>query len=115
MAVLAADRNLGVRRRTRGVDGYGTPTAGTLGPLTAPKPGRIVSHPDIDGDLETGPGTWVLALDPGLWPIGYGDQVVEGGQQRTWTVTRASLRASQFDSAIDYVRVEASEDGPADG
>ncbi|MEU4331373.1 hypothetical protein [Nonomuraea dietziae] len=109
MAVIGANLVLGLRRRTAGVDGHGTPVAGVLGAVEDVRPGRIVSRPDVDGDGETGPGVWVLAVDPAWWPVAAGDRIVEqGGQGRAWTIGVASLRASDFDSAIDYIRVETS-------
>ncbi|MFC4014610.1 hypothetical protein ACFOY2_45820 [Nonomuraea purpurea] len=75
------------------------------------KPGRIVARPDVDGDGDTGPGIWVLAVDASWWPIAAADQVAVQGGGQAWAVIRASLRPSDFDPAIDYIRVEAS---PAD-
>ncbi|GAB2467620.1 hypothetical protein GCM10027187_39760 [Streptosporangium sandarakinum] len=109
MAVIGATLTLGVRRRRAGVDAHGTPVAGVLGEAGEWMPGRIVRRPDVDGDVETGPGGWVLAVDASWWPVAAGDQVVEqGGAGRVWTVVRASHRPSDFDPSIDYVRMEAS-------
>ncbi|MER5649718.1 hypothetical protein [Streptosporangium sp. NPDC002524] len=105
MAVVAANIPLGARHRTQGVDGHGTPTAGTLGPLEGPWPGRIVSRPAVDGDLETGPGVWELAVDEATWPLAAGDEIVEPGG-RAWTVVKAEHYPSDFDASISYVSVE---------
>ncbi|MFI9845105.1 hypothetical protein ACIHFD_49360 [Nonomuraea sp. NPDC051941] len=108
MAVVAADREFGVRRPQVGVDGHGTRVMTGLGPLEGPLPGRIVDEPDADDNPETGPGPWVLGLDPAFWPLSAGVHVVEAGTGRVWTVTEASHRPSQFDASLSYVRVVAS-------
>lgn len=108
MAVIGANLTLGVRRRAAGVDSHGTPVAGVLGEPGEWKPGRIVHRPDVDGNGDTGPGLWILAVDSSWWPIAAADQVAEQDGNQAWTVVRASLRSSDFDPAIDYIRVEAS-------
>ncbi|WP_449065243.1 hypothetical protein [Planomonospora algeriensis] len=108
MAVIEADRVFGLRRRTGGVDGHGTLVAGVLGVAGEWEPGRIVKRPEVDGLAETGPGLWVLTVDASWWPVTAGDQVVERDGGRAWTLARASLRASDFDPSIDYIRIEAS-------
>ncbi|MFG6197759.1 hypothetical protein [Nonomuraea sp. JJY05] len=108
MAVIGANRMLGLRRRTAGVDAHGTAVAGVLGEVGEWKPGRIVTRPEVDGDGESGPGLWVLAVDASWWPFAAADQVVEQGASRAWTVMKAKPLRSDFDPAVDYVRVEAS-------
>ncbi|WP_157549707.1 hypothetical protein [Nonomuraea candida] len=70
-----------------------------------------MARPEVDGDAETGPGVWVLAVDPSWWPFAARDVVVEQGGGRSWTVVKAKLLRSDFDAAVDYVRVEASLGG----
>ncbi|MGW2223731.1 hypothetical protein ACWCSD_52835 [Nonomuraea sp. NPDC001684] len=111
MAVIGANLVLGLRRRAAGVDPHGTPVAGVLGEAGEWRPGRIVARPEVDGDGETGPGVWVLAVDSSWWPFAAADVVVEHGTGRAWTVVKAKLLHSDFDSAVDYVRVEASPAG----
>ncbi|MBG0818986.1 hypothetical protein [Planomonospora sp. ID82291] len=108
MAVIGANLTLGLRRRTAGVDAHGTRVAGVLGAAGAWAPGRIVRRPGVDGDPATGPGLWVLAADPSWWPVAAGDQAVEAGSGRAWTVVKADLRKSDYDPAVDYIRIEAS-------
>lgn len=106
--MIGANLVFGLRRRTAGVDAHGTPVAGVLGEAGEWRSGRIVRRPDVDGDGETGPGVWVLAVDPGWWPFAGTDVVVEQAGGRAWTVIKAALHRSDFDPAVDYVRVEAS-------
>lgn len=118
MAVIGANLMLGLRRRAAGLDPHGMPVAGVLGETGEWKPGRIVTRPEVDGDGETGPGVWVLAVDSAWWPLVARDVVVEQGAGRAWTVVKAKLLRSDFDPAVDYVRVETSpngrdEEGPA--
>ncbi len=109
MVVIAAHMELGLRRRTSSTDGYGTRVVAAHGPVEGPLPGRIVSEPAMDGDLETGPGVWVLAVDHAFWPLAAGDWLVEvGGAGRSWTVREAAHRPSVFDDAVSYVRVESA-------
>lgn len=98
MAVLLADRSLGVRRATRSVPdahGYEVPTAG---PLDGPWPGRAEERAD---------GSWVLALDPEAWPVAPDDTVEEPGSGEQWTVTSADLLEHKVDDAVSYIRCEA--------
>ncbi|MFD9947700.1 hypothetical protein ACFWYW_46460 [Nonomuraea sp. NPDC059023] len=109
MAVVAADMLLGVRRPVVGRDAHGSRVVTSLGPVEGPEPGRVVSEPRADNRSETGPGVWVLALDPGFWPVAEGVQVVEvGGAGRTWTISAAEFRPSAFDAGISYIRAEAA-------
>ncbi|WP_433357749.1 hypothetical protein ACQP25_44975 (plasmid) [Microtetraspora malaysiensis] len=107
MVVIGAHMLLGVRRQTSTLDGYGTRRAGEHGPMGLAYPGRIVSEPDVDGDLETGPGVWVLAVDERLWPLAADDLVCEPSG-RAWTVRKASHRPHRLGGSVGYVRVEAA-------
>ncbi len=99
MAVLLADRQLGVR--TRGVpvlDSHGAEVTGPLGPLRGPWPGRAVPQPD---------GTWHLALDVQAGTLLVGDVVVEPSTGTEWTVLAADQLANTDDPALAYVRIKA--------
>ncbi|WP_433542084.1 hypothetical protein ACQP10_38000 (plasmid) [Streptosporangium sandarakinum] len=109
MAVVAPNTRIGMRLPVVELDGHGTPVTSGHGPARDPRPARVVSEPGSDNDLETGPGLWVLAVDPEFWPLPAGAQLVEdGGAGRVWTVTSAAHRPSDFDPDIAYVRAEAS-------
>ncbi|MER5322358.1 hypothetical protein [Streptosporangium roseum] len=109
MAVVAANIRVGVRRPVVELDGHGTRVAAGYGPAEGPLPARVVAEPGSDSNPETGPGMWVLAVDPEFWPLDGGEHLVEdGGPGRVWTVLSAEHRPSAFDPQIAYVRAEAS-------
>ncbi|WP_406205295.1 hypothetical protein OH807_30600 [Kitasatospora sp. NBC_01560] len=99
MAVLLADRQLGVR--TRGVpvlDAYGDEMTGPPGDLRGPWPGRAQPHSD---------GTWLLAVDPRAGALLVGDIVVEPATGAEWTVLVADQLQNAQDPGVSYVRVTA--------
>lgn len=107
MAVLLADRRLGVRRRGPGTVGaHGDRVPGGYGPVLGPMPGRAEEGPDVP-EGQTGGRTWTLAVDPGLWPVTPGDLVVDAVTGQEWLVTSADLLKNNADSAVDYVAVRA--------
>lgn len=106
MAVLLADRLLGVRARVTATDTHGYRSTPSWGPLGAALPGRAEQRPDAAIGA-TGGRTWVLALDPSLWPVGQQDLVVDPDADQWWLVTSADLIKNNADPAIDYIRVEA--------
>lgn len=107
--MIAADTLIGKREPVWGRDGHGTRVVVDPGGVVDPRPGRVVSEPGTDGDSATGPGQWVLAVDPDLWPLAAGVQLGEPGEGgRSWTVIAANHRPSLFDPAVAYIRVEAS-------
>ncbi|MFJ1706844.1 hypothetical protein [Kitasatospora sp. NPDC088346] len=99
MAVLLADRQLGVRTRgTPVLDAYGDEATSPLGALRGPWPGRAQPHTD---------GTWLLALDPQVGALLVGDIVVESATGAEWTVLTADELHSTADPTLAYVRVMA--------
>ncbi|MFG1977002.1 hypothetical protein ACGFJC_47385 [Nonomuraea fuscirosea] len=108
MAVIAPDITLGKRVPVWGRDGHGTRVVVDAGAVTGARPGRLVSEPASDGDAASGPGRWVLAVDPSLGPLPAGVVLAEpGAGGRSWTVIEADPRPSTFDPALSYIRVEA--------
>lgn len=107
MAVLLADRMLALARRAAPVrDADGDVVGETWQAPDAAKPGRAEEGPDVPPEQIEG-RTWVLALDPCLWPVAQRDIVVDVASGQRWLVTSADLRAHGATPAIDYVRVEA--------
>ncbi len=97
MAVQLPNSTLGIRRRPRVRDAHGYDVPGAPGPGVGPWPGRVQERAD---------GTFLLALDPGAWPLERGDLVVEPGA-RVWTVLTADLLENNASDVVNYVRVEA--------
>jgi hypothetical protein len=110
MAVLLANRSLGVRHRTvAGQDEHGYVYTSGWGALVGPWPGRAEEGPDAPIG-EIGGRTWVLAVDPQAWPVEQGDLVVEvvnGEPVTTWLVLSADLLRNNADARVDYVRIKA--------
>ncbi|MEU4703379.1 hypothetical protein [Nonomuraea dietziae] len=106
MVVMLATTLLGVRRAVVTVDGHGTRAASGWGVVEGVRPGRIVTVPEEDGEQE-GPGVWVLAVDPVVWPLRARDVIVEPSTGREWTVTKAKLQAHAVERSVDWVRAEA--------
>ncbi|MGW0485754.1 hypothetical protein [Nonomuraea sp. NPDC003214] len=98
-----------MRRPQFGRDGHGTRIQTGPGEAGPALPARVVSKPAVDDDPGSGPGQWVLAVDPALLPLPAGAELVEdGGAARSWTVVEAQDLPSAFDPGISYVRVEAA-------
>lgn len=98
MGVLMAGTSLGVRRRSKaGLDphGFEQPVPG-WGPVLGPWPGRATEQVDQ---------TWVLAVDPGGWPLAENDLVAEPTTGREWLVATADLLRNNLDPSVNYVRV----------
>jgi hypothetical protein len=111
VAVLLADRLLGVRARIPGaVDAHGDRYAASWAPLRGPWPGRAMEGPDTPPG-QVGDRTWRLAVDPAGWPLAQGDLVEEadadGVTVQSWLVLSADLMTHTVDDMIDYIRVEA--------
>lgn len=108
MAVLLANRSLGVRHRAAGApDAHGEPQAASWAAMGGPWPGRAEEGPDVAEMGAAGGRTWVLAVDPAAWPLHQGDLVVEPSTGATWLVTTADLLTNNASPDIDYIRVEA--------
>lgn len=106
MAVLLANRSLGVRSRTTGTDAHGYRSGPSWGSLRGPWPGRAEQGPDAPID-QPGGRTWVLAVDPRAWPVYQGDLVEDPVTGMGWLVISADLLANNADDSINYIRVEA--------
>ncbi|MFB8235535.1 hypothetical protein ACFC58_03195 [Kitasatospora purpeofusca] len=99
MAVLLADRQLGVRTRGLPVlDAHGAETTNPPGGLRGPWPGRAQPQPD---------GTWHLAVDPRAGTLLVGDLVVEPATGAEWTVLLADQMQNTDDPTLTYLRVTA--------
>jgi hypothetical protein len=107
MAVLLADRTLGVRRHsTSGVDGHGARTGVSWGALQGPWPGRAEQGPD-EAMHAPGGRAWVIGVDDRAWPITQGDMIVDTVSGEQWLVTSADLLRNTADPSVDYIRVQA--------
>lgn len=53
--------------------------------------------------------TWVLGLDPVLWPIRQNDMVISGVTGGAWLVTTADLISHPVDSTVDWIRLTANQ------
>lgn len=112
MAVLLADRQLGVRARVLApVDAHGDRFPASWGPLQGPWPGRAMEGPDTP-EGQAGDRTWRLAVDPMAWPLHQGDLVEEiawdGAVVRRWLVMSADLIHHSWYAEVNYVRVEGN-------
>lgn len=107
MAVLMANRRLGVRRRGAGGRGaHGDPVPGALGALLGPWPGRGEESGDVPAG-QVGGRTWELGVDLAAWPLQPDDVVVDVDSGQEWLVTSADLLNNNADASIDYVLVRA--------
>lgn len=107
MAVLLADRFLGVRRQTLPVaDAHGDLPGGAWAALSGPWPGRAEEGDDVPAG-EIGGRVWLMGVDPRGWPVRRGDLIVDPGEGMEWLVTTARLICNNADPVVDYVRVEA--------
>jgi hypothetical protein len=115
VAVLLANRRLGVRRRTAGgVGAHGDRLKGSWGPTAGPWPGRAEEGADVP-EGQTGGRAWNIATDAASWPLAQGDLVVDVDSGEEWLVTSADLRRNNADPAVDYVAVNAHVRTGADG
>ncbi|GAA4209340.1 hypothetical protein GCM10022252_75690 [Streptosporangium oxazolinicum] len=103
---MLADTAFGVRPHVPTTDGHGTVSVSSWAPAKPARPGRLVSAPAEDGEAD-GPGVWVLALDPGLWPVRARDLVVEPGTGREWIVTLAVERKHAVAPVMNWINVTA--------
>lgn len=96
---MLPDCTLGVERQPAlTFDPSGYPVPGVRQPPTDPLPGRALERADH---------SWVLALDPALWPVHEGDLVHDPATERAWLVVTADLLHNTYDPVVDYIRVEA--------
>lgn len=106
MAVIISDRLLAVRHRAQSEDGHGDRVPAGFGPPSEALPGLAQEQPDTP--LGTpGDRTWLLDLDPGLWPVYQQDMVLDPGSGQRWNVTSAQLRTNARMPLLNHVHVEA--------
>jgi hypothetical protein len=100
VTVLLPNAQLGIRRRfDGGMDSHGDTVPTGWGEMTGPLDGYQQELPD---------STWVLGLDPSLWPVRQNDMVISdtGG---AWLVTTADLIKHPVDSTVDWIRLTANQ------
>jgi hypothetical protein len=101
VGVLLANTRLGLRRRyDAGKDSHGARLPGGWGAISDVLAGFEQELPDA---------TWVLGLDPTLWPARQGDMVISGVTGSAWLVTTADLIKHPVDSTVDWIRLTASQ------
>ena len=97
--MILPDCALAVSRRVGyAYDESGYPMPGAFTEPVAPLPARKVERADH---------SWMLALDPSMWPVEEGDRVVEPSTGAEWLIVSADLLTNTADPAVDYVRCEA--------
>ncbi|HEY1668521.1 MAG TPA: hypothetical protein VGG54_22750 [Trebonia sp.] len=106
MVVIMANRQLAVRARIVRNDSHGDRVAAGFGDPGQAYPGLAQEQ----GDTPLGtPGdrTWVLDLDPAVWPVAQQDMVVDTVSGQQWNVTSAQLMTNVLMPFINHVRCEA--------
>lgn len=103
MTVLLPNASLTVRRVTDGgsVNAHGERVEPVYGMVEGFYPGRT---------NERAEGTWSLGVDPRLWPVRQHDLVISD-DGRSWLVRSADLITNNYDSRVDWVRVDALHRG----
>lgn len=103
MSVLLDNASLGLRRRFDGDrDAHGAPVPTGWGTLQGPQPGYQDERPD---------GTWILGLDPVLWPVRQGDMVISGDSGGAWLVATADLIEHPVDDTVNWIRITGNQRG----
>lgn len=59
---------------------------------------------------ERADGGWAVGVDPHLWPIRAGDLIL-ADDGRSWLVRTSNLIQNNYDSTVDWVRVDALHRG----
>jgi hypothetical protein len=106
MVVIITDRSLAVRHRIQAQDSHGDRIAAGFGDAGPALPGLAQIQPDTPLG-QPGDRTWVLDLDPSLWPVAQQDMVVDPGSGLQWSVTSAQLLTNARMPLLDHIRVEA--------
>lgn len=100
MTVLLPNAKLGIRRRFDGEqDAHGDDVPTGWGALTGPLDGYQEEQAD---------STWVLGVDPSLWPVRQNDMVI-ADTGSAWLVTTANLIKHPVDSTVDWIRLTANQ------
>lgn len=103
MSVLLPNTQLGIRRRyDSGKDAHGFSVPVGWGTMQGPLPGFEQEQPD---------STWILGLDPTLWPARQNDMVIDGVTGAAWLVTSADLCMHPKDPTVDWIRLTANQRG----
>jgi hypothetical protein len=100
VSVLLPNASLGLRRRLDGGrDAHGSPLPTGWGEVAGPLPGYLKEQPDA---------TWVVGLDPELWPVRQGDLVVSGDTD-AWLVETADLIEHPADDTVNWIRITGNQ------
>lgn len=103
MSVLLDNASLGLRRRfDAGDDAHGSPLPTGWGSVQGPLPGYLNEQAD---------GTWVIGLDPELWPARTNDMVIDGVTGAAWLVMTADQINHPVDETVNWVRCTANQRG----
>lgn len=103
MAVLIADRMIGLRRRGQTFDAHGFPVPGAVEQETPLYPGLARER--------GGDGGWTLSVDEALWPIREDDVLFDDRGTEWLAITSDHLR-NEIDPLVNYVRVDARQRQP---
>lgn len=103
MSVLLVNASLGVRRRFDAErDAHGSPLPTGWGAVSGPEPGYLDEQSD---------GTWVVGLDPVLWPVRQNDMVIDGGTGAAWLLLTVDLIEHPVDDTVNWIRCTANQRG----
>lgn len=103
MSVLLSNASLGLRRRVEGArDSHGSPLPTGWGSVQGPAAGFLNEQPDA---------TWIVGLDPTLWPVRQNDMVIDGTTGGAWLVDTAKLVAHPVDDTVNWIRCTARQRG----
>lgn len=103
MSVLLPNAVLGLRRRIDGArDDHGSPLPTGWGSLDGPADGYLNEQTDA---------TWIVGLDPTLWPVRQNDMVIDTSNGAAWLVDTAKFAKHPYDSTVDWIRCTARQRG----
>lgn len=103
MSVLLPNAVLGLRRRVDGArDAHGSPLPTGWGPVEGPADGLLNEQTDA---------TWIIGLDPALWPVRQNDMVIDTATGGAWLVDTAHLAQHPIDSTVNWVRCTGRQRG----
>lgn len=101
VSVLLPNAQLGLRRRYVGAtDAHGAELPAGWGEIEGPLDGFQNEQPD---------STWVLGLDPSLWPVRQNDMVISADTGAAWLVTTADLIVHPVDDTVNWIRLTANQ------
>jgi hypothetical protein len=103
VSVLLTNASLGLRRRVDGArDAHGSPLPTGWGALVGPADGLLNEQPDA---------TWVVGLDPTLWPVRQNDMVIDAVTGAAFLVDTAKLAQHPVDDTVNWIRCTARQRG----